>query len=69
MPHDRSGNQLAVGDLVAVPCRVARVTTGEEYCNVDLETVHPMFPTQTPSTVTLNARQVEKQDTHAPAPP
>jgi hypothetical protein len=35
------------------------VSTGEEYCNVNLETVEPMFPGEYKSAITLNAKQVE----------
>lgn len=60
MPHDKNGVLLAVGDLVNVPCKIASIQTGEEYCNVSLETVIPMPPYTVPSTLTLNTKQVEK---------
>lgn len=60
MPHDRKGNVLAEGDQVLVPATVRKVHEGEEYCNVDLETDEPMYPGDSKSGITLNARQVEK---------
>lgn len=60
MPHDQMGNLLEVGDYVMVPARVKEVYQGEEYCNVQLETALPMFPGDTKSGMTLNAKQVLK---------
>lgn len=61
MPHDKNGHTLVAGDLVNIPARVREVysTDGDAYCNVCLETVEPMFPTESKSTITLNAKQVE----------
>jgi len=61
MPHDKNGQLLQVGDEVYVPARVKEVQTGEEYCNVTLATAEPMYPSQSPSIITLNAKQVVKQ--------
>lgn len=61
MPHDANGQLLEVGDLVNVPCKVKSVQAGDEYCNVSLETVHPMPPYTEPNTITLNTQQVVKQ--------
>ena len=36
--HDARGKLLNVGDMVLVPCRVAQLYAGEDYCNLDLET-------------------------------
>lgn len=58
MPHDKNGQVLAVGDWVSVPCRVASISTGEEYCNVGLETTEPMFPGEQKNSISLNAKQV-----------
>ncbi|MEN3329015.1 MAG: hypothetical protein V7638_3822 [Acidobacteriota bacterium] len=60
MPHDKNGNTLSVGDEVLIRAVVNRVDAGEEYCNVGLETVEPMFPGDYRSGLTLNTRQVEK---------
>ncbi len=60
MPHDMEGNEVAVGDRVMVPCRVAALYTTEEFCNVTLETEEKMYPGENVSSVVLNARQVLK---------
>lgn len=60
MPHDKNGHLLEVGDKVLVECEVKQVTTGEEYCNVTLETREPMYPGHHKSGITLNAKQVVK---------
>lgn len=60
MPHDMNGTKLEVGDLVLVPCLVTQVMTGAEYCNVTLQTEKPMFPSQHPTGISLNASQVRK---------
>jgi hypothetical protein len=60
MPHDSRGEELKVGDRILVPCRIKAIHLTEDYCNVDLETVEAMFPTQTPTTLTLNSRQTVK---------
>lgn len=59
MPHDASGLELKVGDIVNVPCRIVKIFPGEVYCNVNVETLHHMYPTDNVSSFTLNARQVE----------
>lgn len=59
MPHDRNGKVLQVGDLVMVPCQIKEIHLTEEFCNVTLATSLPMYPSQAPSTLTLNSRQVE----------
>lgn len=61
MPHDRDGKELKVGDFVDVPCMVDSIITGEEYCNVTLKTTENMFPSESPTTVVLNAKQVVKR--------
>lgn len=60
MPHDRNGNLLEVEDMVMVPCRVKVITMAEDYCNLTVETHIPMPPNGTVTTITLNAKQVEK---------
>lgn len=61
MPHDRDGKQISVGDTVWVPCIVRTIHDGEGYCNVDLETLQPMPPTNNRTELTLNAKQVLKK--------
>lgn len=60
MPHDKNGNLIEVGDLVNIPCVVKSIYQGEEYCNVTLETTEKMYPSMTPTGITLNSKQVEK---------
>jgi hypothetical protein len=60
MPHDKNGALISEGDKVLVRCTVKSVTPGEEYCNVTLETVEPMYPSTNKDTIVLNAKQVER---------
>jgi hypothetical protein len=60
MPHDINGDELHVGDLVTVRCRVKRIELTEEYCNVSLETTEQMYPGTHYSALTLNSKQVVK---------
>jgi len=64
MPHDKNGQVIEVGDEVMVPAVVKQVMTGEDYCNVTLETTEPMYPGEHKSGMTLNARQVVKVSKH-----
>lgn len=43
MPHDRNGNELRAGDLVAVTLRLKAVHLTEDECNVDV-VVHNSVP-------------------------
>lgn len=58
MPHDRDKRPIKVGDTVNIPCVVTNISGGEEYCNLTAETVIPMFPGTSKTTITLNAGQV-----------
>ncbi len=60
MPHDRNDNVLQVGDVVMVPCRVKAIHLTEEFCNLDLETIEVLFPSNNRSALTLNAKQTVK---------
>jgi hypothetical protein len=60
--HDKYGKPIQTGDSVIVPCIVESTTEADEYCNVNLKTMEPMFPGNAPSTVVLNARQTVKRD-------
>ncbi len=62
MPHDKNGQELKVGDTVNIEATVTDVQLGEEFCNVNLETVEPMFPGEHKTLIVLNARQTEKVD-------
>lgn len=63
MPHDKGGRVLAIGDVVHVPCRIKDLSAAGDYCNVTLETVEPMYPSEHTSAITLNARQVVLAET------
>lgn len=62
--HDKNGKPLAKGDRVTVECTVrdGYETEGGGYCNVQLETVEFMYPSQNKTAITLNSRQVVKID-------
>ncbi|MCU1285902.1 MAG: hypothetical protein JWO13_2252 [Acidobacteriales bacterium] len=59
MPHDKNGALLKVGDEVIIRAKVESLNTGAEYCNVNVKTNEPMFPSDQPTTIVLNTRQVE----------
>lgn len=58
MPHDRSGNELNIGDLVTLEARVRSISPGTANgCNTTLEIVAPPgAESEYVPTVTLNAR-------------
>ena len=60
MPHDSYGHTLSVGDVVYVPCKVKEIHQIEDYCNVSLVTEKAMYPSSDPTSISLNAQQVEK---------
>jgi hypothetical protein len=60
MPHDKNGELLKVGDKVIVECEVTDVQGHPEFCNMSVKTVEPMFPGNSPTTITLNCKQVVK---------
>jgi len=60
MPHDRKGNLLSIGDHVVIGATVREIQPGEEYCNLNVETIEPMYPGESKSTITLNAKQVTR---------
>jgi hypothetical protein len=60
MPHDRNGEELEVGDAVNIPAIVTAIHEGENYCNVSLTSVEPLFPESSKTPFALNAKQVEK---------
>lgn len=60
MPHDFKGREIKPGDKVLIPAVVESVTPGEDYCNVTVKTERPMKPSDSPTTITFNASQVEK---------
>lgn len=62
MPHDKNGQELKVGDTVAVEAVVTAIFQTDDYCNVNLNTVEPMFPGNDKTFLVLNTKQVEKLD-------
>lgn len=67
MPHDANGTLLEKGDVVELVCRVKDVQAGEEYCNLTIETVTPMYPGNSVSCVVVNAKQVVLRQKQTPA--
>jgi hypothetical protein len=49
---------VEAGAIVMVPARVTEVYTGTEYCNVQVETLYPMYPGDRHDKITLNTRQI-----------
>jgi hypothetical protein len=64
--HDANGTALAHGDLVYIPARVIGLSTGTDFCNTSLESVHAMYPGESKTTFSLNAKQVMRVE-EAPA--
>jgi hypothetical protein len=60
MPHDKNGNPLSVGDKVLVRAEITSVSQGEDYCNVSAVTLEPIYPGEAKTSLTLNAKQVER---------
>lgn len=60
MPHDLNGKLVEEGEVVLVRCVVLRVHEGDDYCNVDLKTIHCMPPYSEGTRLVLNTKQVEK---------
>ena len=66
MPHDQNGNLLRVGDQINVPAVITNICEGEEYCNVTLETIYPMYPGDSKSMWSaVNTRQTVKTPVNA----
>lgn len=63
MPHDKNGELLEKGDIVLVECVIKEVYQTEDggYCNLTVATVEPMYPTEYPTSITFNAKQVVKK--------
>lgn len=58
--HDKNGKPLTDGDKVTLTCVIRSCTGGPDYCNIMVETVEPMFPGEHKTSISLNAKQVEK---------
>lgn len=62
MPHDANGNVIEAGDIVSIRFKVTQVSSGDDYCNVTLQSVIPM-PPENKYCIDLsavNTRQTEK---------
>ena len=59
MPHDINGEELKIGDIVNIPCRIKQIHLTGEYCNVTVETCGRMFPSDYRTEFVLNSKQVE----------
>lgn len=60
MPHDRNGTPLAKGDKVFIEAVITELQTGEEYCNVTLQTVSARKPDGQKETISANTAVLEK---------
>lgn len=60
MPHDVNNNLLEVGDEVIVRAKVTSIQTGEEYCNVTIQSVNGRKPDGMQEMFCLNAAVLEK---------
>lgn len=49
--HDANGTPLQVGDTVFIPAVITQLYDTDEYCNVDLETVHGRRPDDQPENI------------------
>lgn len=58
MATDRKGNEIEVGDIVAIPCVVKEITEGVQH-HLVLESLFPM-PDGAPNRFALNEQQVYK---------
>lgn len=61
MPHDANGNELKVGDMVAVFGVVTQINEGPDYCNCNVEVDAKMPPDMTTTNISaINTRQLRK---------
>lgn len=59
MPHDANGQTLKAGDRVTMEFEVTEVTELDNYCNISLESVLPIYPgTGKTALHAVNSRQV-----------
>lgn len=59
MPHDRNGNLVKSGDTVIIEATVSTVYAAEDFCNATVIATAPMPGASSPTTITLNTRQLE----------
>lgn len=63
MPHDMNGKVLKVGYVVNISCRITAIQLGEDYCNVNLESLKTMSPeNKYTNSFSLNTKQVELRE-------
>jgi hypothetical protein len=60
MPYDKNNAPLKVGDRCSLELIVTSIQEGEEYCNLELQTVEGMHPSGGKSMLVLNSKQVVK---------
>jgi hypothetical protein len=58
--HDKNGVLLHEGDIVTLKATVVTLHGNPEFCNVTIETVEPMYPSDRKDKYTVNTRQIEK---------
>lgn len=62
MPHDKNNWPLDINDVAILRVKVIRKEKGEDYQNLVVETIEPMFPTDTLTDFSINSRQLERVD-------
>lgn len=60
MPHDYNGELIQVGDIVYLVGKVSQITTGEEFCNIMVDSTLPAKPAGAMASFWFNANQVTK---------
>lgn len=60
MPHDLNNNIIKVGDIINLRCKVLEIHQTEEFCNCNLETEIPIYPSNDRTFITVNTKQVSK---------
>jgi polynucleotide 5'-kinase involved in rRNA processing len=60
MPHSKSGKPLQIGDRVSIECIVKQIYAGEDFYNVNLESVEGAQAGGVKESITLNTAVVEK---------
>lgn len=58
--HDKNGTPLSVGNRVTLECVILETTSSDDFCNLKIETVEPMHPSDRRDSQWVNARQVVK---------
>ena len=42
--HDKNGTALTIGDIVMIPARITQLSPQDDFCNVQVETLHGRRP-------------------------